>query len=159
MLKEANRDLNWRNILGKATLDKHQKDVEIILRLFSLVGNVENYEKPMKEYLNRTMKKYGDGKSKKAEKFFALFPRVVDFVAQNLGPKPFHLRGPLNSSALDAVLVVLMESFATVKKEELAGRYNKLRANNNFLSLTQVSTTDTNVLTSRVKLAREILLG
>lgn len=159
MLKDANRDKNWRKILGKRTFDKHQKDVEVVLRLFALVGTVENYEKPMKEYLNKAMKKYGDGKSKKAEKFFALFPKVTALVAEALGEKPFHLRGPLNSSALDAVMVVLMENFGDVKPSELAGRYDKLRGNAKFRELTQLATTDTNVLRSRIELAREILLG
>jgi len=117
------------------------------------------YEKPMKEYLNRAMKKHGDGKSKKAEKFFAQFPKVAALVASKLGEKPFHLRGPLNSSALDAVMVVLLESFSDVKVDELKARYAALRAHKAFRDLTLLATTDTNVLRTRVKLAREILLG
>jgi len=159
LLKDANRDNNWRRILGKKALDKHQKDVEIILRLFALVGAVEKYEKPMKEYLNKTMKKYGDGKSKKVEKFFAIFPQVTALVAAKLGEKPFHLRGPLNSSALDAVMVVLMESSNECDPDELAERYASLREHEEFRNLTLLATTDTNVLRARIELAREVLLG
>jgi hypothetical protein len=159
MLREANRDKNWRTILGKKTLDKHQKDVEMVLRLFALVGAVDTYEKPMKEYLNKAMKKHGDGKSKKAERFFAQFPKATALVAARLGEKPFHLRGPLNSSALDAVMVVLLENLSEVKAAELADRYNALRTRAEFRDLTLLATTDTNILKSRIELARQVLLG
>src|SRR6185437_17118043 len=55
VLKELNNDENWRAILGKNTLDKHQKDVELLLRVFSLFQSWESYEKPMKEFLNHAM--------------------------------------------------------------------------------------------------------
>lgn len=159
MLKDANRDKNWRRILGKKHFDKHQKDIEIILRLFALAGTVEHYEKPMKEYLNKAMKKHGDGKSKKVERFFALFPKVTALVVEKLGEKPFHLRGPLNSSALDSVMVVLIESFSEVRPDELPQRFAELRAADKFRDLTLLATTDTNVLRARIDLARKMLLG
>ena len=55
-LKQLNEDENWRTILNRKRFDKHQRDVELILRVFSLVGNWRNYEKPMKEFLNVNMK-------------------------------------------------------------------------------------------------------
>ena len=159
MLKEANRDVNWRLILGKKNFDKHQKDVEMVLRLYALVGTVDSYEKPMKEFLNKAMKKHGDGKSKKADKFFALFPKVTALVTKALGEKPFHLRGPLNSSALDGVMVVLMENIDRVSPSVLAQRYDELKNHPNFRDLTQLGTTDTSVLRARIDLTRKILLG
>ena len=52
-LNQINRSEAWREIIGKPNLDKHQKDVELILRLFSLskYSGLE-YEKPMKEFVN-----------------------------------------------------------------------------------------------------------
>lgn len=147
-LKEANRDKNWRKILGKKTFDKHQKDVELVLRLFALVGTVDTYEKPMKEYLNRAMKKHGDGTSKKAERFFAQFSKATALVASKLGEKPFHLRGPLNTSALDSVMVVLIENLGEVKSDKLADRYATLLKHKNFGGLTVTATTDTNMTCS-----------
>jgi hypothetical protein len=159
MLREANGDKNWRIILGKKALDKHQKDVEMVLRLFALSGAVGEYEKPMKEFLNTAMKRHGNGKTRKAERFFALFPKVAALIAAELGEKPFHLRGPLNSSALDAVMVVLLDNFSHVKPQELSYRYEALRTNKTFLDSTLLATTDTNVLKSRFNIAKDILLG
>lgn len=158
-LKEANKDPNWRKILGKMPIDKHQKDVEILLRLFALVGAVDKYEKPMKEFLNAAMKRHIEGKGKKADLFFATFPKVTELVVSALGEKPFHLRGPLNTSALDAVMCVLIEHPNKLKADELAARYNALLMLPDFRDLTLLATTDTKTLRTRVHLAREMLLA
>jgi hypothetical protein len=158
-LKEANKDQNWRKILGKQPIDKHQTDVEILLRLFALAGAVEKYEKPMKEFLNAAMKRHVDGTSKKAGLFFATFPKVTSLITSALGEKPFHLRGPLNASALDAVMCVLIEHPNELKVSDLAKRYDELRMNPDFRDLTLLATTDTRTLRARVQLAREVLLG
>ena len=158
-LKEANKDRNWRRILGRKTIDKHQKDVEILLRLFALVGAVERYEKPMKEFLNTAMKKHVQAKSKKAEKFFDMFPKVAALVASSLGEKPFNLRGPLNVSALDAVMCVLFECFEEIDAGALRQRFDDLLTNEEFRRLTLLATTDTNTVQARVSLARTVLVS
>lgn len=158
-LREANRDKNWRKILGKPNLDKHQKDVEILLRLFSLVGASDKYEKPMKEYLNNSMRRHAAGTGKKAEVFFDVFPKVAALVASSLGDKPFNLRGPLNASALDAVMSVLIEQPDAVTKDQLRDRYGVLSQHPEFKTLTLLATTDTKTVQARIRLAREILLS
>lgn len=157
-LKEANKDRNWRKLLGKKLIDKHQKDVELLLRLFALVGAVDKYEKPMKEFLNSAMKRHVDGTTKKAEIFFDAFPKATALVASALGEKPFNLRGPLNTSALDAVMCVVIEHPNQIKAAQLRERYEVLRKHPDFRDLTLLATTDTKTLRARVRLAREILL-
>lgn len=158
-LKEANRDTNWRKLLGKPNLDKHQKDVEIILRLFALAGTADKYEKPMKEFLNSTMRRHAAGTGKKVEVFFDIFPKVTALTATALGAKPFNLRGPLNASALDAVMTVLLERPDALTPKQLKERYATLTKHEDFKDLTLLATTDTKTVHGRIKLAREVLLG
>ncbi|MDR0780258.1 MAG: DUF262 domain-containing protein [Pseudomonadales bacterium] len=158
-LKEANKNPSWRKILGKTPIDKHQKDVEILLRLFALFGAVDEYEKPMKEFLNGAMKRHVEGASKKTDLFFSIFPKVTDLVISALGEKPFHLRGPLNTSALDAVMCVLIERPNDLNPKELAERYKLLREHDEFRNLTILATTDTKILRSRFHLAKKVLFG
>ena len=158
MLKAANKDPNWRKILGKKNVDKHQKDVEILLRIFSLTGAVDFYEKPMKEFLNRSMKKHDKADSKKAKNFFKIFPLVTSLVVERLGEKPFHIRGPLNASALDSIMCVLVEEFKEINVPKLKSRFKELLADSDFLRLTQLATTDTKTLQDRVALVRVMLL-
>jgi uncharacterized protein with ParB-like and HNH nuclease domain len=105
------RDLNgtrvWRDILGRPKLEKHQRDVEIILRLFAFFSAADKYEKPMKDFLNKAMAQNRAGETKKFNDFFNRFSIVTARLRQELGEKPFHVRGPINLAALDAIYTVL----------------------------------------------------
>ena len=159
LLKEANSDKNWRAILGKPYLDKHQKDVELLLRVFALTGSWSRYEKPMKEFLNVAMKKHDGADTKKVANFFEVFPKVTKFVVEELGTKPFHLRGPLNVSALDSVLAVLIQNYKKMQDLGLEECYERLKNDEEFDEYTRINTTDTKVVRDRCSLVREYLFG
>lgn len=54
-LEELNKDTNWRAIYGKPEPDPKQRDIELLLRLFALFRNIDNYMPPMKDFLSREM--------------------------------------------------------------------------------------------------------
>jgi len=157
LLKKLNDDKNWRAILGKKTKDRHQKDIELILRIFALIRKWGAYEKPMKEYLNLAMRGNQDGKSDVVKRFAEQFPAVCDCVASKLGPKPFHIRGPLNTSVLDSVFSALLENVDRIPSN-IVDRYKALLSNERFLELTYAGTTDTQVLRERFTIARKYLI-
>jgi len=159
ILKELNNDHNWRKILGKSYLDKHQKDVELLLRIFSLVGCHEEYEKPMKEFLNKAMKKHDSGTTKKVRSFMNIFPEVTKLVVSALGEKPFHLRGPLNVSALDSVMCVLIEHHKHIDSLGLKSRFDRLLQDSEFDEYTRINTTDTKTVISRIQKVKQYLVG
>jgi hypothetical protein len=157
-LRRLNEDKNWRKILGKPDPDKYQKDVELVLRLFSLFQNWKNYEKPMKDYLNNFMNKQKNFSSSQAKKFTKAFPEACAYVVEELGPKPFSTRGPLNTSILDAVMCVILENINRDIKN-LPGRYKTLLENDDFESKIRGATTDTAAVRDRIALAEEVLVG
>jgi len=157
-LKDANKDKNWRAVLGKKSYDKRLRDVELLLRLFSLFNAVGEYENPMKEFLNKSMKRHQKGNTKKADKFFELFPYATEFIVEALGQKPFHLRGPLNASALDSVMGVALENLEDLDTDDFKSAFDKLLKDAEFQDLTQIGTTDTKTLQERYKIAREYLV-
>lgn len=159
LLKDANKNTNWRKILGKSYLDKHQKDVELLLRIFSLVDGTDKYEKPMKEFLNHTMIKHDKGDTKKVKNFFSAFEMVVETIVKAIGEKPFHLRGPLNMSALDSVMSVLIENHNKIDVKTLKERYKSLLSDDQFDDYTRYNTTDSKVVLGRIERANKILLG
>ena len=158
LLKKANNDSNWRKIIGKPYMDKHQKDVELLLRVFSLVGTSENYEKPMKEFLNTAMKKHINGKSKKVASFFEVFPKMTEIVVAKLGSKPFNLRGPLNVSALDSVFSVLIENYKKIDEQTLKDRYRALKDDDDFNEQTTSNTTDSKTVHARIEVVNKYLI-
>ena len=156
-LKELNSDSNWRTILGRRQYDKHQRDVELILRVFSLVGNWEKYEKPMKEFLNVNMRKNQKARSSRAKRFVRAFPKATKLVAKRLGEKPFHVRGPLNSSALDSVMAVVIENLDRLPRD-IGERFEKLLKDEDFHNATYYGTSDFVVLQKRFQIAQNYLV-
>jgi uncharacterized protein with ParB-like and HNH nuclease domain len=157
-LKEANKDPYWRKIVGKAYIDKHQKDIELLLRVFSLVGTSESYEKPMKEFLNTTMKKHISGNTKKVKNFFDIFPKVTKTIVSMLKEKPFHLRGPLNVSALDSIMSVLIENYSQINIPTLKTQFENLIKDKDFIEYSRINTTDTKTVQDRIGIVRKYLL-
>ena len=157
-LRTLNNDPHWRKVIGKTTLDRHQKDVELVLRVFALTYFFDEYEKPMKEFLSRSMVKERSGESARVQSFKQKFPVVAATIARELGQKPFHLRGPLNSSALDAVFAVLMTAGGPLPKN-LKERFADLCGDEGFRQTTFYSTSDSAVVTKRFEIVRDILLG
>jgi len=156
ILRELNQDANWRKILGKSTYDRHQKDVELVLRVFGLGYFFADYDKPMKEFLNRTMNRERNGTSDEVKTFLKAFPTTAAAILAAMGERPFHIRGPLNSSALDAVFATLLQ--ATSLPTDLAARYEELKKDENFSNTTFYSTSDLAVVKRRFEAARKHLL-
>ena len=75
-----------------------------------------------------------------------------------LGPRPFHVRGPLNASALDAVLCVLLETSAKIPEADLKKAYSRLLKDKEFQRTTQKGTTDPKTVQDRVTLVKKYLL-
>lgn len=156
-LHKLNEYSNWRLIVGRKDRDRHQRDVELILRAFALSGSWQTYEKPMKEYLNRAMRQNQKGTTTRVTRFIRLFTRTCDLIVNALGEKPFHLRGPLNASVLDAVFCTLLDNAESLPTD-LKHRYSRLAKDESFLAYTRGSTTNTQLLKDRFTAARNHLV-
>jgi uncharacterized protein with ParB-like and HNH nuclease domain len=158
LLRELNKEDNWRKIIGKKLLDRHQRDVELVLRMFSLSYRFDKYEKPMKEFLNLSMNSHKDADSDEFKDFIIKFPEVCRIIVEKLGNKPFHLRGPMNTSTLDSVFCVILKNFGKLPKDLLT-RFESLKLNNDFIEYTTMGTTDPKTVRNRFDLVEEILIG
>lgn len=158
-LRRLNQDKNWRLLLGKDTFDRHQKDVELVLRVFAFAFMASKYEKPMKEFLNKAMLANQAGRTDDVRRFSQLFPAICKIAAEKLPENPFRLRGGhLNVSALDAVLATLI-MHADHLPVDLSDRFKKLVNDEGFLGDTRVSTSDVAVVKSRFAAAKRYLVA
>ncbi len=156
-LRKLNEDSNWRKILGKKNFDKHQRDVELVLRLFALSSYLDRYEKPMKEFLNKVMQRNQNGSLPEFKKFMELFPKVSSFIINKLGERPFHLRGPLNTSALDSVFCTLLSNFSRLPMN-IRTSYEQLAKDEVYSRFTMLATTDALIVRDRFARAQKYLL-
>jgi hypothetical protein len=157
-LHELNENKSWRSIIGKKMLDKYQKDVEQILRIFAISERPDKYEKPMKEFLNKQMDLHRTGKDPASMTFKSEFALVCDLVNAELPTKPFHIRGPLNLAALDSVMATLIR-YKKARTDGLSARYKSLTEDKKFKEAIFFNTSDASVVQERMKLAKQYLVG
>ncbi|MFZ1520165.1 MAG: DUF262 domain-containing protein [Ignavibacteriaceae bacterium] len=157
-LRLLNRDDNWRLIMGKRNLDKHQRDVELVLRSFGLSSNVDQYEQPMKEYLNKIQLRNTNSSAPDFKKFIEDFPKAAKLIINSLGEKPFHIRGPLNASVFDSVFCTVLENIENIPND-LSKRFFTLLENKRYQELITTGTTDSKILKERFQISKQILLS
>lgn len=158
-LRELNENVSWRKILGKEAPDNYQKDIEVMLRVFAFSKFHEaEYEKPMKEFLNKAMSFNKDADKQGWKKFKEVFPEVCDLIVRELGEKPFHVRGPLNVSVMDSVFSSLINNPRKVS-DDFGDKYKSLVKDEAYELATQKSTSDASVVKERFEMVRERLLS
>jgi len=148
VLKELNEDGNWRKIIGKKHFDKHQKDIELVLRVFALSRTSCEYEKPMKEFLNKAMSQNRNASSTEFKQFQNRFSKTAEIIVEKLGNKPSHIRGPLNTSVLDSVFCTILSNIRHIP-DDLKVRFENLLNDSDFDDCTRTATTDTKILRTR----------
>lgn len=156
-LKELNNNKNWRTILGKKLPVKSQTDIELLLRAFGLSYYLNSYEKPMKEFLNKTAKKNMEN-SPKIDEFSDRFTRTCELITQKLRPKPFNIRGPFNTSVFDSVFCVLLNNIDNVP-QNISDRYEAMIKEQTFIDYTSLATTDEKIVKDRFKYVEQYLMA
>lgn len=160
-LNTLNKYPAWRSIIGNPKEDKRKRDVELILRFLALHHNLDNYEKPMKQFLNDFMLDYRRADPAQISEFETLFKDTAEAVLKTLGKKPFHLRAGLNAAAYDATFVAFARHLRSAQKngDLLKGRFDELAKSRSFLRYISAATTDADVIPKRIKRASRVLFG
>jgi uncharacterized protein with ParB-like and HNH nuclease domain len=157
-LRQLNENKHWRDILGKKLIDKHQNDVELLLRAFGLCHHLEEYEKPMKEFLSKVTKRYQNITTGKVEKFSIDFEKAVKIINEQLRQKPFSVRGPLNTSLYDSIFCTIVSNVNILPKD-LSDRYEALLKDAKFIDYTTLATTDDKIVKERFEYVKKKLTG
>lgn len=126
LLKSLNRTPEWRTLLGKKAVDKHMRDVELLLRVFALTFYREKYDGKMKDFLSARMHFDRDGKSSTVEAFAKTFPLIVQQLVKKLPHDPFRRRGPINSAMLEAIVCACLAQPEMTLNAPLSAGYAKL---------------------------------
>lgn len=158
LLQELNDIAEWRLLLGKPEPDGRMRDVELILRFFSLKHANAVYEKPMKDFMSRYMRTHAHASAGQIDGYREEFSRTVSAVHASLGDRPFHLRAGLNSSVFDAVSIAFSRNLDAIPTDILT-RYQAMTVSDDFTDLVSSGTTDVEQVRRRLALAEQRLFG
>jgi uncharacterized protein with ParB-like and HNH nuclease domain len=157
LLSELVKNKSWRTIFGTKP-DIRLKEQELILRFFSLLYNIENYEKPLKGFLNAFMSEHQHLEKTSKEEFESIFKSTFSFITQTIGNKPFRINRNLNLGAFDSISIGIAERLKVGEindKEEFVRKYHSLTENKEFISIVQGGTSDEKNVISRINMAIE----
>lgn len=132
LLKDLNRNEYWRVLLGNKGADKHMRDVELLLRIFSLTYFRDSYDGKMKPFLNAVMSRNRDVTTGVVEKFVNDFPIVTNNIVDKLPANPFRRGGPINSAMLEAIFCACLTHVDKTVGMPLTNGYQELRDDHEF---------------------------
>jgi uncharacterized protein DUF262 len=153
-----NTNADWRRLIGMRNPDNRLKDAQLILRYMALYHWADKYFAPMKDFLSSFMRKHRNPDDNFLEEETRRFNHTCAYILECLGPKPFHPRGPLNSSIFDAVFVTFAKH-APPFPEDIRKRFEDLLRNPEFDDQTHFGTTSELAVKTRLRLTERFLFG
>jgi len=154
LLATLNDDEDWRAIFGPA--NKRLRDQELILRFFALKHDGDQYERPLKGFLNRFMKRNKEFARVSEAVLKAEFSDTVSLIRAALGDRPFRPERLLNAAILDSVMVAVSDGIdqGALDEETVETRYRTLLENAEYLGSTKGNTAQEEQVERRLRLAR-----
>lgn len=156
LLSKLNDNPKWRILYGKKSA--RLKDLELILRFFSLYFYASKYSRPMKDFLNRnmasnrTLTKHGEDELK------ALFDQTISTIHDAIGPRAFRLKNAVNAAVLDSLMVGIATRLAAgpiSDPDQVHVAYKGLLAKTDYLDATGRATADEESVKTRLQLSKD----
>ena len=113
ILEEMANESDFKNLLNISP--RRKKDQEVVLRLFALQDDFENYNGNMKEFLNNYMDKNKNENNNSFSKNIETFKRTIYYL-NLLSPQILRPSKTLNLAILDAIFV---GTFYTLKNSNI----------------------------------------
>lgn len=155
LLRTLNDNTDWRTLYGGKS--DRLKDQELILRFFALRFWRENYERPMKDFLNRYTAVNCNLQIQDETTLRQTFEQAINVIKEALGQKAFRLKTAINAAILDAVMVGVSTRIETSRLitdlASLKAAYESLLTNEDFLTATSRATADEEYVRTRINLA------
>ncbi len=107
LIGRLNKNAEWRRIIGTEAPDARMRDVEMILRFVSLYYFAEEYKKPMKDFLSKSMRKKRNILEEESKQLEFTFNTTCSRIVTSLGDKPFHRDRGMNPAVFDAVFTTV----------------------------------------------------
>ena len=160
MLAEINVDSRWRGLLGSERVDLHFKDVEILLRVFAMLVNGENYAPSLKRFLNDFSRQADSLDANKVAYCKDLFNSFLVRAAA-LPQGEFLDRNRFQIALFEAVFTAVCEKpfsdGALVEQDVPESLVSGLRADENFVEASETATTSAYNVKARREIARTLL--
>jgi uncharacterized protein with ParB-like and HNH nuclease domain len=163
LAKDLNKNHDWRVIFGSETPNNRAKDIELIIRFFSLYEFSNEYKRPMVNFLNTSTFKLNNYTKNELYDLKLLFEEVINLVIRSIGNKPFRPVTSLNAAVFDAVMVGLARRIK-LKEEKpnptsIVRTYAELLNDKDFKNTWERATADDENVRKRLELSEKYFMN
>lgn len=154
LAKQLNEIPEWRNIFGPK--NDRMKDVELIIRFFSMHEGYASYTKPMVEFISKYCSKNRHLSDDKKQYLSQLFIETIKSFTQSIGNKLFRPTRALNVALFESCMVGLstrLTKSGPIDNKIIVAAYNRLLSDKVFQELISQSTSDAKNVKDRMAIA------
>lgn len=171
MLFEINENKTWRELFGTEEADSRMRDLEYILRFFTMktgdILDTESKQISLKKALNDFMKTHKEDRPADIQRFKDEFDTTVQLVYDHIGKDAFrnYTRGKFSKKFHPAIFDAIMVAVFLIHKQGIPlddvseEKHIALLENPGFKEATSKRTTDVENIRKRIFLAGEMLFG
>lgn len=157
VLQELNDDKAWRAMVGAKS--KRLKDMEMILRVFAFLYYAEQYEAPMKNFLNRYMATNRHLKKQSEKDLREIFTLTTHTILNGIGDKAFRPKRAVNAAVVDSVMTGVAARIRTHGQITDLGllkkQFDSLMSDKAYLEATETGTSQQANVTNRLSKAEK----
>lgn len=154
LLAKLNGNAKWRKLFGPP--NKRMRDQELVLRFLALWRSEQEYQRPMKSFLNKFMNDFRSPDPLICEQFEQAFTESIDLAYDILGQKAFKPVNAFNAAVFDAVLTGIAKRLASgpiTDRNAFNAAYNSLMSDTEFIAETSRSTANDESVKKRLNKA------
>jgi len=155
LLRDLNEDGDWRSVYG--TPSERRKDQEMILRFFAMLYYGDQYERPMKVFLNRYMATNRHLERQSKADLTAAFADTIGTIRAAKGDRVFRIAAAINAAIFDSTMTGLAKRLANQgpiqDKKALATAYDALLSDAQYRSAVERATADEDSVKTRLEKA------
>ena len=171
MLFELNDNKIWRKLFGTAEADSRMRDIENILRFFTMktdrVLQNESKQISLKKALNDFMREHKDDGNEEINHFKEEFEKTIEYVYKDFGENAFknytgnQFSKKFHPAIFDAVMIAefLIHKNEINNKKITLEKHIELLKNDDFKNSTSNRTTDIENIKKRINLVVKTLTG
>lgn len=171
MLFEINENKTWRELFGTEEADSRMRDLEYILRFFTMktgdILDTKSKQISLKKALNDFMKTHKEDSPADIQRFKGEFDTTVQLVYDHIGKDAFrnYTRGKFSKKFHPAIFDAIMVAVFLIHKQGIPlddvseEKHIALLENPGFKEATSKRTTDVENIRKRIFLAGEMLFG
>jgi len=157
VLRELNDVDKWRALYGRKS--RRLKDMELILRFFAFFYYADQYQSPMKDFLNRYMATNRRLERQSETEIKKIFGQTTSTLCDAIGHRAFRPRTAVNAAVVDSLMTGVATRLAArgpIKdKQQFKEKYEKLLKDKEYIAAVESGTSQEASVSTRLRLAKQ----